>query len=48
MHILEDRLKGNLTDQSFHLTLVDIKPAVIARDLVIFLLMDDLSKVVRT
>jgi hypothetical protein len=48
MHILEDRLNGRLKGQTFHLTLVDIKPAVIARDLVLFLLMDDLSKVIRT
>jgi len=48
MSMFSDRLQGKLEDQSFHLTLVDIKPAVIARDLVIFLLLDDLSKVTRT
>jgi hypothetical protein len=48
MRIFSDRLLGKLKDQSFHLTLVDIKPAVIARDLVLFLLLDDLSKVSRT
>lgn len=46
--ILRDRMEGKLKDQSFHFTLVDIKPAVIARDIVIFLLLDDLSKVIRT
>ena len=48
MSMFSDRLQGKLKDQSFHLTLVDIKPAVIARDLVLFLLLDDLSKVTRT
>lgn len=47
MAIFSDRLQGKLKDQSFHLTLVDIKPAVIARDLVLFLLLDDLSKLAR-
>jgi hypothetical protein len=44
-HIFNDRVQGKVKGQSFHLTLVDIKPAVIARDLVILLLLDDLSKV---
>jgi hypothetical protein len=48
MHIFEDRLKGKTKDQFFHFTLVDIMPAVIARDLVVFLLLDDLSKATRT
>ncbi|KAM0716120.1 hypothetical protein Q7P37_008634 [Cladosporium fusiforme] len=48
MHIFTDRLKGKLKDQYFHFTLVDIMPAVIARDLLVFLLLDDLSKTIRT
>jgi hypothetical protein len=43
-HILNDQVKGKLKARSFHFALVDIKPAVIARDLVLFLLLDDLSK----
>jgi hypothetical protein len=46
MHILMHRTKGKLKDRSFHFTLVDIMPAVIARDLVVFLLLDDLSKII--
>jgi hypothetical protein len=48
MSIFADRLQGKLKGQSLHLTLVDIKPAAIARDIVLFLLLDDLSKVSRT
>jgi hypothetical protein len=43
-HIINDRVQGKLKAQSFHFTLVDIKPAVIARDPVLFLLLEDLSK----
>ena len=46
--IFRDRMQGKLKGRSFHFTLVDIKPAVIARDLVVFLLLDDLSKIART
>ena len=46
--IFRDRMQGKLKGRSFHFTLVDIKPAVTARDLVVFLLLDDLSKIART
>jgi hypothetical protein len=40
--------KGRGTDKTFHFTLVDCKPAVIARDMVIMLLIHDLSEILKT
>jgi hypothetical protein len=48
MHIFMDWQQGKLKGQSFHFTLVDIMPAAIARDLVVFLLLDDLSMAMTT
>lgn len=47
MQTFQDRMQGKLKGQSFQFTLVDIMPAVIARGLVIFLLLDDMSKVIK-
>ncbi|KAK5173661.1 uncharacterized protein LTR77_002342 [Saxophila tyrrhenica] len=43
VHIAGDKINGKLDGKLFHVTLVDIKPAVIARDIVNFLLLDGLS-----